>query len=182
MPRLTSETKEEIKKLSPNKLQEIVLKLAAKDKTAYDFIFVNYLDKDYGEQDLYEEAKEDLNALFFKGYMGRSEQLRMANKLIACIKRVNEFTKTCNNKKLEADLLVYILKEPFSMPADFFGTCFTKFDSKVAQIVKRLITIITKKLHEDYKADYYRDINHYLQILHNRSQHINMVYNMPDKI
>ncbi len=87
-----------------------------------------------------------------------------------------------NNKKMEADLLLYILNEVFSLPADFFGTCFTKFDSKVAQIVKRLITIVTKKLHEDYKVDYKESINNYLQLLHKRSHHINLVYKLPKEI
>ncbi len=80
---------------------------------------------------------------------------------------------------MEADLLMYVLNEPFSLPDGSFGTCFTQFDAKVAQIVKRLITLVTKKLHEDYKIEYDAKINSYLKILHNRSGHINLVYNMP---
>jgi hypothetical protein len=182
MPRLTNETKEQIKSLTRNELQQIVLKLAAKEKIAYDFIKVNYLDRDYGEQELYDKTKTDLDLLFLKGYRGLSDQLRMANMLSACIKRINEFCKVSNNKKMEADLLTYILREAFSLPDDFFGTCFTKFDSKVAQIVKRLITIVTKKLHEDYKIEYEENINDSLRLLHLRSNHIDFVYNLPKEI
>ena len=182
MPRLTNETKEQIKSLTRSELQQIVLKLAAKEKIAYDFIKVNYLDKDYGEQELYDKTKTDLDLLFLKGYRGFSDQLRMANMLSACIKHINEFCKVSNNKKMEADLLTYILKEAFSLPDSFFGTCFTKFDSKVAQIVKRLITIVTKKLHEDYKIEYEENINDYLRLLHLRSNHIDFVYNLPKEI
>jgi len=182
MPRLTPEIKEQIKSLTENELQQIVLKLAAKDKIAYDFIVINYLDKDDGEQELYDEAIFDLDILFLKGYRGYSVELRMANMLAACIKRINEFCKVSKNKKLEADLLVYILREAFSLPASYFGTCFTAFDSKVAQIVKRLITIVTKKLHEDYKIEYEKIINVYLRLLHERSRHIDLVYNMPKEI
>lgn len=179
MPRLTPEIKEKIKNLTHTELQQIVFKLATKDKMAHDFIMVNYLDKDYGEQELYDKAISDLDMLFVKGYRGYSEELRMANMLTACIRRINEFCKVSKNKKMEADLLVYILEEAFSLPASHFGTCFTAFDSKVAQIVKRLITIVTKKLHEDYKIEYEGSINEYLRLLHTRSRHIDLVYNMP---
>jgi hypothetical protein len=182
MPRLTPEIKEQIKSLSVNELQQIVLKLAAKDKMAYDFIVINYLDKDNGEQKLYDEAIFDLDMLFLKGYRGFSEELRMAQMLAASIKRINEFCKVSKNKKMEADLLVYILEQAFSLPSSFFGTCFTTFDSKVAQIVKRLITIVTKKLHEDYKIEYEKTINEYLRLLHERSRHIDLIYHMPKEI
>lgn len=50
MPRLSTEVKEQIKQLSLAELQQIVLKVAAKDKMVYDFLLVNYLDKALGEQ------------------------------------------------------------------------------------------------------------------------------------
>jgi hypothetical protein len=182
MPRLTPEFKEQIKGLTTVELQQIVLKLAAKDKVSYDFILVNYLDKDGGEQELFDEAINDLNMLFMKGYRGYSVQIRMANMLQACTKRIDEFCKVSNNKKLEADLLMYVLKEPFSLPVISFGTCFSQFDHKVAQLVRRLITIVTKKLHEDYKMDYNEKINQYLLVLHARSRHNDLVYKMPREI
>lgn len=182
MPRLDPQTKEQIKELSAKDLQQIVLKLAAKDKSAHDFIRVNYLDKETGEQDLFEEAKADLDLLFRKGYKGFSEQLQLANMLSACIKRINDFTKVSNNKLLEADLLVYVLKVPFSLSTNLFGTCFTKYDFKVGQTVQRLVTLVTKKLHEDYRVEYQEQINGYLKILHRTSNHIDTIYNLPDSI
>lgn len=108
--------------------------------------------------------------------------MKLANMLEACIKRVNEFTKVSGNKVMEADWLVYVLEIPFSLSTDYFGTCFTKYDTKVAQTVKRLITLVTQKLHEDYKLDYQDKINHYLHVLYNNSRHIDMIYNMPKTI
>lgn len=182
MPRLSTDTKEQIKSLPVKDLQQIVLKLAAKEKSVYDYILVNYLDKEAGEQELFEEAKADLDRLFRKGYKGFSEQLQLANMLSACIKRINEFTKVSNNKVLEADLLMYVLEVPFSFSTNLFNTCFTKYDYKVGQIVKRLVTLVTKKLHEDYQADYRDKINEYLKILHRTSNHIDTAYNLPQSI
>lgn len=182
MPRLDRETKEQIRQLAHEDLQDIVVKLAAKEKWAYDFIFVNYLDKELGEKDLFEETKADLESIFWKRYKGFSEQLQLANMLGACIKRINEFTKISKNSSLEAELLLFILEIPFSLPTHMLGTCFTQYDTKVAMIVKRLINVVTKKLHEDYRIEYRETINNYLQILHRTSGHIDTVYNLPNEI
>src|SRR6056297_2235727 len=176
MPRLSTEIKEQIKNLSKDDLQQIVLKLASKEKVAYDYLWINYLNKENGEQELFEKTKTEIDLLTYKQYKGFSEQLRLANMLAACVKRINEFKKISNNKIMEADLLLFVLDEiPFSLPTDFFGTCFTKYDTKVAQIVKRLITLVTKKLDEEYRADYEDKINHYLKILHQTSNHLDMI-------
>jgi hypothetical protein len=143
---------------------------------------INYLDKELGETDLFERAKADLEMIFRKRHKGFSQELQLANMLGACIKRINEFTAVSKNRSLEADLLLYVLEIPFSLPANMFGTCFTQYDTKVAMIVKRLITVVTKKLHEDYKAEYEDIINGYLEILHRRSNHIDSIYNMPKAI
>lgn len=182
MPRLNAEIKERIKKLNLKELQEIVLKLASKEKMVFDFLIANYLDKEGGEKELFDKTKVELNILFGKRYKGFAEQLQIANMLGACIKRINEFTKISKNKVLEADLLLYILEIPFSLPTDMFGTCFTQYDSKVAIILKRLINVVTKKLHEDYRIEYEETINNYLQIIHRTSSHIDTVYNLPEVI
>ncbi len=83
---------------------------------------------------------------------------------------------------MEADLLVYLLEVPFSHTPDLFGTCFTRFDTKVAQILKRLITLVTKKLHADYRIEYEDKINNYLKALHGTSNHLDMIYDMPQSI
>ena len=182
MPGLTKEETEQVRSLDSKSLHDIVMKLMSKDKFAYDFVITNYLDKQQGENDLFEQVKEDLDILTMRSYRGFSEQLQMANMLGACIKRINEFTKVSKNKVMEADLLVHVLKGPFGMPTDMFGTCFTQYDTKVAMLVKRLVTLVTKKLHEDYLMDYRDEINRYLDILHQHASHIDTVYKMPKAI
>lgn len=182
MPRLNSEITDQIKALSFDELQEIVLKFSAKEQSFFDFLFVNYIDKESGEKDLYEKTIRDLEVIFRKSYKGFSQQLQLANMLSACIKRINEFTGISKNKVLEANLLIHILEVPFSLTTKMFGTCFTQYDSKVAMILKRLITLVTKKMHPDYKIEFEEKINNYLQILHQTSNHIDTVYHMPKSI
>jgi ACT domain-containing protein len=63
MPRLDKDTKEEIKKLSKAELAEIVLKMASKEKSVYNFILLNYLDKENASKELFDETMADLKKL-----------------------------------------------------------------------------------------------------------------------
>jgi hypothetical protein len=181
MVKVNPENISEIEKLSKKELEKLVPKAASNDKNLHDYLMVNYVDKDFGEKDFFEEAKSDIYKLFFKSYKGFSPQLRSANVLSDCIKRINEFSKICKNKNLEADLLVFVLVETFSNESDFFGTCFTNFDYKVDIVLKRLITLVAKKLHQDYLADYKEKVNVYLSRLKNTSSHLDFIYNLLQK-
>ncbi len=179
MPKLSKEFKSEIDALSHKELVDIVLKMASKEKTVYEYININYIDKESGEQELFEKAQSDITNLFNKGYKGR-EQQKDANMISACVKRVNEFTKTSRNKRYEDELLFYVLDNTFD--EDRLGTCFTVYDTRLASLVKRAITLVTKTMHHDYLIEYKDRLNFFLKSLHNRSRHLDMVYNMPKSI
>lgn len=140
-------------------MEKLVLKAAAKDKSFHDYLLVNYFDKEFGEQDLFEQAKGDIDLLFTKRYKGFSEELQLANLLAACTKRIVEFSKICKNKTFEADLIVYVLKIPFSMNKDIFETCFTAFNYKTVVLLNRLIAIVQTKIHSDFIMEYRPLIN-----------------------
>jgi glutathione S-transferase len=180
MPKLDKETKERIRQLDLKSLQEIVLKLASKDKAVYHYLLINYLDKTHGEQQLFEETKADLDFITQKQFKGYSEQLRMANMLKAGMGRIKEFTATSKNKLMEAALLMHLLEPAFASGSALFGTTFTQFDYRVALIVKQLINIVTTKIHEDYKMEYADPINSYLEILHEEWYHVGIVGKLPE--
>ena len=137
MPKIGKDTKEQIRLLSKKDLEDIVIKLAA-NKENYDYLFVNYLEKESGEQELFEEAKAEIDLLSTKRYKGFSEQLQLANLWSACVKRINEFSKVSKKKNLEADLILYVLEIPFSYSINMFGTCFTNYDYKTGMLLKRI--------------------------------------------
>ena len=167
----------EIEKLSKKELEKLVLKAASKDKSFHDFLLINYADKDFGEKDLFEKAKADLEMLFRKNYKGFSEELKLANMLAACHKRIDEFGKVCKEKKLELDLVLRVLEIPFSLPEKMLETCFTKYNFRVVLLVKKAIGLYYK-LHEDYKIEYAGTLSRYLEVLHRSSNHLDYVYNM----
>jgi hypothetical protein len=182
MSKVATTISSQIGNLSKKELEKLVLKAAAKDKSFHDFLLVTYFDKEYGEQDLFDEAKADLDKLFQKNYKGFSEELRLAAMLAACAKRITAFSKNCKNKHLEADLVMFVLEIPFSLPANMFMTCFTAYNYRVVSLVKRMINLIETRMHEDYKIQYQSKINDYLMVLHSSSSHLDYVYSLPKGI
>jgi hypothetical protein len=173
--------KEQLAQLSKKELSEMVLKLAGK-RYNYEFLLVNFLDKEGGEYTLFDEAKDDIDLLCKKEYKGSTELKQLVKKLNACVKRVNEFTVETKNKKLEADLVLYVLELQFKNPARLFGARVSGYDYKVGLLLKRLITLVSKKIHPDYMIDYQDKINEFLTRLHNTSNRINTIKELPESI
>ena len=173
--------KEQLAQLSKKELAEMVLKLAGK-RYNYEYLLVNFLDTESGEQTLYEEALEDINLLCEKDFKGSTELKKLVKKLNACVKRINDFTIETKSKKLEADLVLYVLEIQFKNPTKIFGARVSGYDYKVGLLLKRLISLVTKKIHPDYLVDYQDKINDMLIRLHKTSNRINTIKELPDKI
>ncbi len=170
--------KEQLSHFSKSELSEMILKLAGK-RYNYEFLLVNFLDKDGGEKTLFDETKEDIDKLCKKEYRGSTLQKQSVNRLNACVKRINEFTIETKSKKLEADLVLYVLELQFSNPVKVFGARVSGYDYKVGLLLKRLISLVTMKLHPDYFVDYQDKINEFLTKLHKTSNRINTIRELP---
>lgn len=181
MAKIDSETKELVNELSKKQLVEIVLKLASK-KNNYEFLLINYLDKENGEQTLYNMAIVDIEKLLNKEYNGRTFQHRAVKKLSASIKRIDNFVLNTNDKKLHANLMLFVLEHQLSQPSTVFGARFSGYDYKVGLLLKKVINLITKKMHSDYLLDYEDKINELLHKLHSTSNHIKTIAELPIKI
>ena len=179
MAKVSKNISSRIQELSRKDHEKLVLKAASRDKGFHDFMLVNYIDPEFGEQDLFEEAKADLQLLFVKSYKGYSQEKRVANMLTACSKRIVAFSKVCKHKNLEADLIMFVLEIPFSMSKQSFKTPFTGFIFKVVSLVKRFLKLFESKLHEDYKIDYEDRVNEWLSILHQNCSWLEYVKQLP---
>jgi len=179
MPNIEPHLEEAIKSLSPAELQKILLKVVRKEKYWAGYILVNYVDRKEGEQELYEKALSDINGLYGKSYKGFSRELKTANLLAACGRRINEFDRVCKSKQLVLDLLMVVLADPFAGHPKDFGTCFTAFNHKVHMLLKKAVTIYQTKIHDDYKIEYRDRLNGYLDFMHKHSNHLDYVHTMP---
>jgi hypothetical protein len=181
MPKITAQVKADILELSRKDLEKLVIKAASSNKQFYNFMIVNYTHKTDGEQMLFEQAKADLDVLFVKPYKGHSQPLQLTKMLAACNKRIIEFGKICKDKSLELDLILYTLEIPFSLPPKILQTGFKRLHQKIYALLKKAITLLTTKMHEDYHLQYASTINGYLEILHDHS-YLDSVNKIPQSI
>lgn len=181
MSKVKALLKEQVNELSKKELVDIVLKLAGK-RFNYEFLLVNFLDKEGGELALFEEAIIDIDRLSQKEFKGRTIQHQMVKRLNACTKRITEFTIETKSKKMETDLVLYVLELQFENQVKIFGARFSGYDYKVGLLLKRFITLITKRLHPDYLADYLDKANEFLNKLHHTSNRINTIKDLPQMI
>lgn len=170
-----------LSQFSRKELEDMVIKLAGK-RHNFEFLLINYFDREGGEQWLFGEALDGLERIFEKEYKGRSVQHREVKRLNASAKLIKEFAVEVKNKKYEADLMLHVLQREFAFPDEMFGVGFSSFDYKLALWVKKLLQILTEKIHPDYLVDYQDELNRMLQKLHRRSYRINTVKLLPKEI
>lgn len=182
MPKINAVVKEGVASLTKKDLEKLVLKAATMNQQFHDYLVINYIDPELGEKDLYEACLADLELLSRKSYKGFSYELQLANMLAACNKRIGEFAKVCKDKSLEMNLILKTLEIPFSISTKSFGTCFTKYNYQVYLLVKKALTILKTKLHEDYRIQYAPILNEYLSILHQSSSHLDYIFTMPKSV
>ena len=182
MPVLSKEFKQDVEKIPVQKLQKLVLKLARSNREVYDLINIELLPKNEADRDLFEKTKVKIQFRLFNLSSKGPVQKSIATSISKAVKEINYYTKITGNKRNEAELLNIVLKEVFTEFSDDLGTCWTVFDSKLGVTTKRLLNLVTKKLHEDYLLDFKDDLNKYLRILRSRSNHIDLIFNLPDKI
>ena len=182
MPRLNQEFKQIISSLEKKELEKLVLKAASTNKAFHDYVLVNFVDSELGEQDLFDQVKQDLVQLTLKRHKGYAPELKFANYLQACNKRITEFSKVNKTKILELELIMTVLNSAFNASGCSFGTCFTKFNHQVFLLVKKAITIIEKKIHEDLRMEYVPQINAYLKRLHDSSDYLDYINDLPFKL
>ncbi len=174
--------KQTVARLSKKELEKLVIRATQKHKPFYDYILVTHADPEFGEAELFEKAKADLEILFRKRYKGFSEELQLANMLAACLRRINEFGKVCRKKELEVRLIMLVLDIPFSLSTNMFCTCFTAYNHKIYLLLRKAVSILQTKLHADYSLEYEPKLNEYLNIMHRTSRHLDYIYNLPEKV
>ncbi len=182
MPVLSKEFKLGVQKMPTKDLQKMVIKLARGNKEVYDILNIAYLGNEEAHQDFFKDTKAKVQFNLYNLSIRGPIEKSIASSMGKAVKEINYYVKITGNKTNEADLLNFLLKEVFTEFADHLGTCWTIFDSKLGLTTKRLLNLISKKLHEDYMLDYKDDINGYLRILHRRSNHIDLIYGLPDNI
>ena len=123
--------------------------------------------------------------MLFAHYRARVDELEVAKAITEAKKAINEFTKIGKRAIKEVELLmVVILSAIFEYrrnPA-MFGTCWTKYDFAVTQTLKRVITLLSNKLHEDFRLNNRDRLENYIKRIKLAANFNDFVYNLPDEV
>jgi len=176
MPKLSPEFKKAISSLSSKEMEKIIYRFSKSNQYMYDSLVYEYVDEQ-NTLELFEDVKEEIE-FTFSDLSGRIIQKELAKSIGKSIQTINRFVKITKEKKLEADLLVFLLKIVFDNYSNCFGTCWTVFDSKVAITTNRLYNLVKNKLHYDYQIEYREDLNKYLKAVKKCCNHLDFVFNM----
>lgn len=182
MPKLTAEIKKQIKALSKTDLEQIALKCTGRDKYWYEYVYVHFLNPEYGEEDLFEDYKLELDKLSLKSFPGRLESMRLTRLLKASNTLIRQFHRIGKKPHLEVELYLYALDMHFDTAAVHLGGHYQVYDNNIARTLKKVLTMIREKLHDDYLLEYRGRINGYLLTLHRLAPFNAIVKELPRAI
>ncbi len=171
----------QITSLSKGDLEKLVLKGMRSNKAYFEFVWVNYLDKEFGEEDFLSKGKSEVENLLLKSYRGRCDELRRAAAIDSCKKRIEELNKVARQKDKILELTLFVLEHNLVEYPDLAGTCFTKYDYAYYLLFKKGKTIFYS-LHEDIQHEFRDRLQKILSQLKRHSSHLDYVYDLPDKI
>ncbi len=157
-------------------MKKIIFRFLQINQDVYDSLVYEYVNNN-NNTELFENTKDEIEFIL-SIFSGRTIQKQLAKAISKSVKEINRFTKITKDKKLEADLLVFLLKIVFDNYGDCIGTCWTVFDSRVAITTNRLCNLVKNKLHYDYWIEYRSDLSSFIERLKKTSNHINTVYNI----
>jgi hypothetical protein len=181
MPKNWKDIQARVAKLPRKELEGLLLMAMKKHADVFEYVWINYLDKEYGRQDLYEQYLADINGLLAKGYRGRSDELRAAASIDACKKHLDNFTKAGAEKDKALDLALFVLEHSAVGYPDMAGTCFTRYDYAYYMLFKRAKSLYYG-LHSDLQLDYRSRLQAILSKLKRHSSHLNYVYDLEETI
>jgi hypothetical protein len=162
-------------------IEALLVKAMRESNTFYQYVWVNHLDKEAGEEQLYEQYKTEIQGLLSKAYRGASPEMRAANMLSACRNKLDAFGKVCRSKDKAVELGLYIATHPFTNYTEYSGTCFTKYDYEYYMLFKKIKSFY-QTLHPDIQHEYTEQLQNILNNLKKFSRHLDYVYNLPERL
>jgi len=148
--------KELISSIPESDYYKLLVKAASKDKSFRDFLMLTYSFNGLSDIEYFNLAIEDLKLIGSKppkAFLDPRPSIKFINSLV---QRIDEFTKVCKNKKLEADLINYALNIAFD--TSFLNSFNKDYVYKFTSLFNRFVKLLNEKLHDDYLIEYKADI------------------------
>ena len=173
-----------VNQLSNTQKEKLIYQMLKKDSLLLEQLYFKHLANPEKLEERFANFENEVKDIVFRSFSARVNELAVAKAIGNAKKVINQFTKVDKRPEKEAALLMIILDAIFintGNPARF-GTCWTKYDLVVTQTLKRLITILRNKLHEDFLLDFKPQVDKYLVRMKSASSFNDFVYELPDEL
>lgn len=178
---INKELKLRIADLPQDELAKVVLKWATKDKVLLDYILFTYFREDKPEEEIYNEYLQKINDLALKRYKGFVEEQKAIHYITACNKEIANFEKIVKNNEYSINLILQVIDNSYDSLFARFGTSFEGYEYKISLLLKKIIKILTTKMHEDYMLEYREKVNIHLTRIQ-KSYYLDCVADLPKEI
>jgi hypothetical protein len=171
-----------LESLTAKQKDKLIHQLLKRDKEMIERLYLEHIATPIERDERFEYYKKEVEACMHTYYRAPCDELIMAKAISNAKKIIVQFAKLDKRPEKEAELLMDILKVVFDENPAQLGTCWTKYDHSVGQTIKKLITLIKSKLHEDYLIEYKEPLESYISRLKRTSSFNDSIYLLPDTI
>ncbi|MEQ8415447.1 MAG: hypothetical protein RIB71_13310 [Imperialibacter sp.] len=168
--------------LNEKEKDKLIARLLAKNRAELDAIYFQKVASKDDLEDLFADVKAEIEGAMNVYINYGTLQKNLAKGIQKATQAINRYKAIDRRPEKEGELIMHMLEIIFTEFGNEFGTCWTVFDFRVAQAVSKVVTIVTKKIHADYRMDFEDKINGYIQRLKAVASHNDVIYNLPDKI
>ena len=178
MPVPSTDFKKALKRLSEPEKEALLLRAVRRDAELYEtFRFELVADVSLGQ--IQEETADRIHGLFNVAVTGRLLNRSLVKALRASVQEAARARRITKNKQLEADLLVYVLRQCIDNYSGQFDSVYEGFFNATALLAARLPTLVIKNLHEDLWLEYKGELDEVLRELHGRSKSRHLKFELP---
>ena len=171
-----------LESLSDKQKDKLIIQLLKKDKLLMEKLYFKHMASPQEYDQLYEDFKTQIAQKFNTSYRAHSQELANAKAINEAKRVIDHFTKIDKDPIKEAEMLLMILNVVLNQSDANLGTCWTKYDLTVTQTIRRLITVICNKIHEDHLLDFKPKVDKYLKLLKSHSNFNDFVWDLPDEL
>ncbi|GAA4369963.1 hypothetical protein GCM10023185_44080 [Hymenobacter saemangeumensis] len=181
MPVPSPDFKKAIKRLPEAEKETLLLRAVRRDAELYETFRYELL-ADVTLEQVQEETADRIHEIFNLAVSGRLLNRSLVKATRAAVQEAARARRITKSKRLEIDLLLYILHQAIDNYSGQFDSVYDGFYNATARLAARIPALILKSLHEDLWLEYKGEVDEVLQELHRRSKSRNLKFELPREL
>jgi hypothetical protein len=181
MPVPSPDFKKALKRLTEAEKESLLLRAVRRDAELYETYRFELL-ADVTLEQVQDETADRIHETFNLAVSGRLLNRSLVKALRASVQEAARARRITKSKRLEIDLLLYILRLAIDNYSGQFDSVYEGFYNATTRLAARVPALILKSLHEDLWVEYKSDVDTILQELHARSKSRHLKFELPREL